>query len=445
MVSLKAGLALAEVRKLFPDFRLPNDPGDICPKSGHPLKLRMGKAGLFIACAGYPDCDFTVDIPETEEDPIDASELEGQTCDDCGSPMKLRTGRDGSAFLGCTAYPTCRNTVPVKVAGARPRPSPTSRPARPARSAGTTSSRSTAASATTSPARATPPAGTGPEARHDDGRRLSRVPDGRDPGPQGAFRTLLRLLELPGVREELPGPSGPQGLPVVRGAVPPRPRAEGGGLLRLREGRVRFRRAGRGPRPLYAGHEGPRGGPRSGDRERPPRRREGEEARRETGPEELTHAGRRPAPRAPAARQYLLWPHSTRIDCAASFPTRVFFSSLLSPREGRRAAPVVRLAEEGRPAAVRDLDRARGARADPGPGEVGDVGAERPPTRREVRCRGRASRRSASVAEAGGRPAGGRVARPRRSRRAGRRRRRFPTSVFFSLLLFPRNVVERPR
>ena len=119
MVSLKAGLPLAEVRTRFTDFRLTNDPGDACPKSGHPLRLRMGKAGLFIACSGYPDCDFTQDIPEVEEDPIDATELEGQTCEECGSPMKLRTGRNGSAFLGCTAYPVCRNTVPVKVAGGK--------------------------------------------------------------------------------------------------------------------------------------------------------------------------------------------------------------------------------------------------------------------------------------------------------------------------------------
>ncbi|HEX7615894.1 MAG TPA: type I DNA topoisomerase [Thermoanaerobaculia bacterium] len=119
MVSIKAGLALSEVRKHFIDFRLTNDPGDTCPKSGHQLNLRMGKAGLFIACSGYPECDFTQDIPEVEEDPIDATDLEGQACEECGSPMKLRTGRNGSAFLGCTAYPVCRNTIPVKVAGGK--------------------------------------------------------------------------------------------------------------------------------------------------------------------------------------------------------------------------------------------------------------------------------------------------------------------------------------
>jgi DNA topoisomerase-1 len=119
MVSLKAGLPLADARIRFKHFRLTADTGDLCPKSGDALRLRMGKAGLFVACSGYPDCDYTVDIPEVEDDPIDATELEGQTCEECGSPMKLRTGRDGSAFLGCTAYPNCRNTVAVKVAGGK--------------------------------------------------------------------------------------------------------------------------------------------------------------------------------------------------------------------------------------------------------------------------------------------------------------------------------------
>jgi DNA topoisomerase-1 len=119
MHSVKAGLEMPVVRKVFTDFRLTNDPGDTCPESGHPLKLRMGKAGLFIACSGYPECTYTLDIPETEEDPVDPSDLEGQICEECGSPMRLRTGRNGSAFLGCTAYPKCRNAISVRVEGGK--------------------------------------------------------------------------------------------------------------------------------------------------------------------------------------------------------------------------------------------------------------------------------------------------------------------------------------
>jgi len=32
-----------------------------------------------------------------------------ETCPDCGSPMKLRQGRQGW-FLGCSKYPKCRGT-----------------------------------------------------------------------------------------------------------------------------------------------------------------------------------------------------------------------------------------------------------------------------------------------------------------------------------------------
>ena len=119
MHSVKAGLEMPVVRKVFNDFKLTNDPGDTCPESGHPLKLRMGKAGLFIACSGYPECTYTLDIPETEEDPVDPSDLEGQICDECGSPMRLRTGRNGTSFLGCTAYPKCRNAISVRVQGGK--------------------------------------------------------------------------------------------------------------------------------------------------------------------------------------------------------------------------------------------------------------------------------------------------------------------------------------
>jgi DNA topoisomerase-1 len=124
MHSLKAGMTMPEVREAFAHFRLASDPGDTCPESGHPLKLRMGKAGLFIACGGYPECTFTLDIPETEEDPLDVSELEGQICEECGSPMRLRTARSGSVFLGCSAYPKCRNAVPVAIQGGKPEARP---------------------------------------------------------------------------------------------------------------------------------------------------------------------------------------------------------------------------------------------------------------------------------------------------------------------------------
>ncbi len=117
MVSGKAGIPLAQARRLALSVAPRID--EKCPQCGKKLKLRMGKNGLFVACSGYPGCTFTLNIPDPEEDAVDMSEIENTTCDECGSPMKLRQSRTGSTFLGCTAYPKCRNVVNVAVAGGK--------------------------------------------------------------------------------------------------------------------------------------------------------------------------------------------------------------------------------------------------------------------------------------------------------------------------------------
>jgi DNA topoisomerase I len=117
MQSGKAGIPLAQARKL--KLSVVPDIDEKCPNCGKKLKLRMGKNGLFIACSGYPTCTFTQDIPDPEEDAVDMSEIEKTTCDECGEPMKVRQSRTGSTFLGCSAYPKCRNVVNIAVAGGK--------------------------------------------------------------------------------------------------------------------------------------------------------------------------------------------------------------------------------------------------------------------------------------------------------------------------------------
>jgi len=118
MVSGKAGIPLGEARKLL-QFPIAPDLAEKCGKCGKKLKLRMGKNGLFIACSGYPSCTFTEHIPDPDEDAMDTADLEGTMCEECGSPMKLRQSRAGKPFLGCTAYPRCRNIVNVVMAAGK--------------------------------------------------------------------------------------------------------------------------------------------------------------------------------------------------------------------------------------------------------------------------------------------------------------------------------------
>ncbi len=118
MVSGKAGIPLAEARNLL-SFPVVPEISEKCPRCGKKLKLRMGRNGLFVACSGYPSCTFTENIPDPEEDAVDVSDLEKTTCDECGSPMKVRQSRTGGTFLGCSAYPKCRNLINVHIAGGK--------------------------------------------------------------------------------------------------------------------------------------------------------------------------------------------------------------------------------------------------------------------------------------------------------------------------------------
>jgi DNA topoisomerase-1 len=85
-----------------------------CPKCGKELRIKMGKNGHFLACSGYPDCQYSRDYIRTEKgeiEPVEPAEDEptDETCEKCGRPMILKQGKYGS-FLACSGYPECKNT-----------------------------------------------------------------------------------------------------------------------------------------------------------------------------------------------------------------------------------------------------------------------------------------------------------------------------------------------
>jgi DNA topoisomerase-1 len=96
-----------------------------CEKCGSEMIVKKGPRGPFLACSGYPKCRSYKPLPaELRERPEVKALLEAQavkkaatpqvevteTCPDCGSAMKLRPGRGGSYFLGCSKYPRCKGT-----------------------------------------------------------------------------------------------------------------------------------------------------------------------------------------------------------------------------------------------------------------------------------------------------------------------------------------------
>ncbi|PXX49889.1 type I DNA topoisomerase [Aquitalea magnusonii] len=90
---------------------------EACPKCSKPLSIKFGKRGRFIACTGYPDCDYTRNIGETAEQAAEEAEaptvIEDRVCPDCGGELHIKKGRYGK-FIGCANYPKCKHIEPLE-------------------------------------------------------------------------------------------------------------------------------------------------------------------------------------------------------------------------------------------------------------------------------------------------------------------------------------------
>lgn len=97
---------LARVEKEMPDIRGGVTVGAKCPECGKELLEKPGKFGMFLACSGYPDCNYTGEI-ESEKELTD--EAEKEPCENCGKLMALKKGKFGQ-FFACSDYPKCKTT-----------------------------------------------------------------------------------------------------------------------------------------------------------------------------------------------------------------------------------------------------------------------------------------------------------------------------------------------
>ena len=78
---------------------------EVCSE-GHPMVIRLGRNGRFLACSMYPDHKETRDLPG-EEPEMPEVEGAGETCPKCKEgTLKARRGRYG-VFAGCSRYPDC--------------------------------------------------------------------------------------------------------------------------------------------------------------------------------------------------------------------------------------------------------------------------------------------------------------------------------------------------
>lgn len=131
------------IPKPKPEIKLPESVAAFiaaakCDKCKQPMALKQSFGRFFLACSGYPKCrssgKFPPDIAEAlkavtpKREPKAAPVLTEHKCDKCGSPMAIRSGGRGQ-FLGCSAYPKCKNAQPLPDAVQAQTPAPPSKPA----------------------------------------------------------------------------------------------------------------------------------------------------------------------------------------------------------------------------------------------------------------------------------------------------------------------------
>jgi DNA topoisomerase-1 len=124
-----------------------------CPECGSDLLVRRSRQGsYFVGCDGYPDCQYTLSLPNTGEPQVleepceehglahvkmlagrnsfvhgcpqcEADRAEDTpdrvigTCPECGEDhggeLAIKTLRSGSRLVGCTRYPDCEYSLPL--------------------------------------------------------------------------------------------------------------------------------------------------------------------------------------------------------------------------------------------------------------------------------------------------------------------------------------------
>ncbi|MDD3341438.1 MAG: type I DNA topoisomerase [Bacilli bacterium] len=87
----------------------PKETGEKCPECGHPLVIRKGRYGEFVACSNFPECKYIKQEPKEEAIICD--------CPNCDGKIIEKKSRRGKVFYGCNNYPKCKTAYWDKPTG----------------------------------------------------------------------------------------------------------------------------------------------------------------------------------------------------------------------------------------------------------------------------------------------------------------------------------------
>jgi DNA topoisomerase-1 len=109
ILDLMKGVDVRETRQAFQEGT------DIkCDKCGHPMVVKWGRRGQFLACSNYPECSNIKPLERSGEGKAKVAEVEvwPDPCPQCGGELRVKSGRFGK-FIACSNYPKCKFTMPI--------------------------------------------------------------------------------------------------------------------------------------------------------------------------------------------------------------------------------------------------------------------------------------------------------------------------------------------
>ena len=90
--------ALEAAKVSMPKMKLEEATDEICDNCSSPMVIKTGRFGRFLACTGFPECKTTRPILKKT----------GAICPKCGGDIVERRSRGrGRSFFGCSRYPEC--------------------------------------------------------------------------------------------------------------------------------------------------------------------------------------------------------------------------------------------------------------------------------------------------------------------------------------------------
>ena len=90
--------SLQNAAQLMDKVKLADEATDeVCPE-GHPMVIKIGRYGKFLACSHYPEHKYTKPFLVKI----------GVKCPECGSELVKRISKKKRIFYGCSNYPDCK-------------------------------------------------------------------------------------------------------------------------------------------------------------------------------------------------------------------------------------------------------------------------------------------------------------------------------------------------